>query len=197
MADDVPVGGSAIQDLANGLRTGRFTSRELTEAYLARIAALDSAGPELRSVIEVNPDVLQIAEACDRERAEGRSMSKLHGIPVLIKDNIDTADKLHTTAGSLAMLGPKPTHDAALVQRLRAAGTVLLGKTNLSEWANWRSNRSSSGWSAVGGQCISPYALDRSPCGSSSGSAVAVASDLCAVAIGTETDGSIRVPVLG
>ncbi|MGZ4151685.1 MAG: amidase [Actinomycetota bacterium] len=194
MSADIPLEGATIDELGAGLREGRFGSRRLTEAYLERIRALDGDGPTLRSVIELNPDAIEIAEARDRERAEAGSASPLHGIPILIKDNIDTADAMHTTAGSLALLDSRPPRDAALVERLRGAGAIVLGKTNLSEWANWRSGRSSSGWSAVGGQCVNPYALDRSPCGSSSGSGVAVAADLCAAAIGTETDGSIVCP---
>lgn len=164
-----------------------FSARELTEHYLARIRELD---PPLRAVIELNPDALSVAAELDRMPRRG----PLHGLPVLIKDNIDTADNMHTTAGSLALLdAPKP-RDAVVVERLRAAGAVILGKTNLSEWANFRSCRSISGWSARGGQTRNPYALDRSPCGSSSGSAVAVSANLCAAAIGTETDGSIVSP---
>jgi amidase len=194
VAADIPLEGATIDELGAGLREGRFGSRELVEAYLERIRALDVYGPTLRSVIELDPGAIEIAEARDRERGETSAVSPLHGIPILVKDNIDTAGAMHTTAGSLALLDPRPSHDAALVERLRAAGAIVLGKTNLSEWANWRSSRSSSGWSAVGGQCLNPYALDRSPCGSSSGSGVAVAADLCAAAIGTETDGSIVCP---
>jgi amidase len=155
---------------------------------------VDRAGPELRSVIEVNPDALATAEAMDGERKDGRVRGPLHGVPVLIKDNIDTADRMKTTAGSLALLDARPKRDAPVVQRLREAGVVLLGKANLSEWANFRSTRSSSGWSARGGQCRNPYVLDRNPCGSSSGSGVAVSANLCAVAVGTETDGSVVCP---
>jgi amidase len=185
---------ATIAELAAGLEAGRFTSRELTEAYLARIEALDAAGPELRSVIETNRDALAIADSRDQERRAGQPHGPLQGIPILVKDNVDTGDRMHTTAGSLALLDSKPSQDAALVERLRDAGAVLLGKTNLSEWANFRSTRSSSGWSAIGGQCRNPYATDRSPCGSSSGSGVAVSANLCAAAIGTETDGSIVCP---
>ena len=145
-------------------------------------------------MIEVNADALQIADELDRERSQGHARGPLHGIPVMVKDNIDTADAMKTTAGSLALVDSRPAQDAPLVTRLRDGGALLLGKTNLSEWANFRSTRSSSGWSARGGQCRNPYALDRSPCGSSSGSGVAVAADLCAVAVGTETDGSIICP---
>jgi amidase len=165
----------------------RFSARELTGRYLARIREVD---PALRSVIDINPDALGIAAELDR----GPKRGPLHGIPVLIKDNIDTADKLHTTAGSLALVDAPTPRDAAIVERLRAAGAVILGKTNLSEWANFRSTRSVSGWSGRGGQTRNPYALDRNPCGSSSGSGAAVAANLCAVAVGTETDGSIVCP---
>jgi amidase len=165
----------------------RFPARELTERYLARIRAVD---PALRSVIEINPDALTIAADLDRRPNRG----PLHGMPVLIKDNIDTADKMHTTAGSLALMDAPTPRDAGIVERLRAAGAVILGKTNLSEWANFRSSRSVSGWSGRGGQTRNPYALDRNPCGSSSGSGAAVAANLCAAAVGTETDGSIVCP---
>ena len=183
-----------IADLQKMMGAGEQTARSVTEAYLRRIDAIDRGGPELRSVIEVNPDALQLADALDAERKAGKLRGPLHGIPVLVKDNIDTADRMATTAGSLALVGAKPAQDATVVARLRAAGAVLLGKTNLSEWANFRSTRSVSGWSARGGQCRNPYALDRSACGSSSGSGAAVAANLCAVAVGTETDGSILCP---
>ena len=171
-----------------------LTARSITEAYLDRIEQIDRNGPTLSSVIELNPDALAIADRLDAERAEGRVRSSLHGIPILLKDNIATADKMTTTAGSLALEGSRPLRDAFLVEKLRAAGAIVLGKTNLSEWANFRSTRSSSGWSSRGGQTKNPYALDRNPCGSSSGSGVAVAANLCAAAIGTETDGSITCP---
>jgi amidase len=183
-----------IRDLQAAMQSGRLTARRLCEAYLQRIAALDRQGPELRAVIEINPDAVAIAQELDRERAERGPRSPLHGIPVLLKDNLDTADRMTTTAGSLALEGWTPPEDADVVRRLRQAGAVLLGKTNLSEWANFRSQYSTSGWSARGGQCRNPYALDRNPCGSSSGSAVAVSANLCAVAVGTETDGSIVCP---
>jgi amidase len=173
---------------------GRLTARALTEAYLARMDAVDAAGPRLNSVIERNPDALAAADALDRERKEGGFRGPLHGIPVLIKDNIATADRMETTAGSLALVGSKPPRDAAIVARLREAGAVILGKTNLSEWANFRSTHSTSGWSGRGGQTKNPYALDRNPCGSSSGSGAAASANLCAVTIGTETDGSIVSP---
>ena len=185
---------TSIGDLAASMASGERTARSVTEAYLARIAEIDRQGPTLRSVIETNPDALDIADALDRERAEGRVRSPLHGVPILVKDNIDTADGMTTTAGSLALGGSIPVEDSRVAQRLREAGAVLLGKANLSEWANFRSTRSSSGWSARGGQCRNPYALDRNPCGSSSGSGAAVSANLTAAAIGTETDGSIVCP---
>ncbi len=186
--------GATIDELQAQMRAGSLTARELTAAYLQRIDHIDRAGPTLRAVIEVNPEAMEIAAARDAERARGRVRGLLHGIPVLIKDNIGTADRMETTAGSLAMIGARPPRDAHVVQRLREAGAVILGKTNLSEWANYRGNRSISGWSGRGGQTLNPYALDRSPSGSSSGSAVAVAADLCVVAVGTETNGSIISP---
>ncbi len=185
---------ATISDLARAQAEGRLTARSLAEACLDRIAAVDTGGPRLNSVIELNPDALDIAAGLDAERAASGPRGPLHGIPVLIKDNIDTADRMHTTAGSLALADSVAPADAFLVARLRAAGAVILGKTNLSEWANFRSTRSTSGWSGRGGQTLNPYALDRNPCGSSSGSAVAVAANLCAVAVGTETDGSIICP---
>src|SRR6188508_2093248 len=183
-----------VADLQKLMGSGEQSARSITEAYLRRIDAIDRRGPELRAVIEVNPDAVGLANALDAERKAGKLRGPLHGIPILIKDNIDTADKMATTAGSLALVGARPAKDAGLVTRLRQAGAVLLGKANLSEWANFRSTRSVSGWSARGGQCRNPYELDRSPCGSSSGSAAAVAANLCAVAIGSETDGSIVCP---
>ena len=183
-----------IAELQSGMAAGKFTARSLTEKYLGRIEQIDRQGPAVNSVIEVNPDALAIAESLDRERRAKRVRGPLHGVPVLIKDNIDTADKMQTTAGSLALLGSKPKQDSFVAQRLREAGAVILGKTNLSEWANIRSSHSSSGWSARGGQSRNPYVLDRNPCGSSSGSGAAVAASLCAVAVGTETDGSVVCP---
>ncbi|MGE0354311.1 MAG: amidase [Gemmatimonadales bacterium] len=183
-----------IADLQAGQESGRFSARTLAEAYLQRIAELDHHGPSIRSVIEINPEALAIARGLDGERRRGRVRGPLHGIPVLIKDNIDTADRMATTAGSLALAGARPAADAFLVARLREAGAVIIGKTNLSEWANFRSTNSSSGWSGRGGQTLNPYALDRNPCGSSSGSAAAVSANFCAVAVGTETDGSIVCP---
>lgn len=191
----LPLEEATLGQLQAGLAEGGWTSRELVSRYQARIRALDQAGPRLRSVIELNPEALALADALDAERKKTGPRSALHGIPVLLKDNIDTADRMKTTAGSLALADiPAPSRDAFIVQRLREAGALILGKTNLSEWANFRSTRSTSGWSGRGGQTRNPYALDRSPSGSSSGSAVAVAANLCAVAVGTETDGSIVSP---
>jgi amidase len=183
-----------LQGLAEGMASGRWTARELTRLYLDRIAALDRQGPTLRSVIETNPDALAIAEALDAERRAGRVRGPLHGVPILVKDNIATADGMMTTAGSLALEGSVAASDSFVARRLREAGAVLLGKSNLSEWANIRSSRSSSGWSARGGQCRNPYVLDRNPCGSSSGSGAAVSANLAAAALGTETNGSIVCP---
>jgi amidase len=185
---------ATVADLTKRMVSGELTSRRLTAAYLERIAALDRQGPTLRSIIETNPDALGIADALDRERREKGPRGPLHGVPVLLKDNIDTADRMTTTAGSLALRGSIPPRDSFVARRLREAGAVLLGKANLSEWANIRSNKSSSGWSARGGQCRNPYVLDRNPCGSSSGSGAAVSANLCALAVGTETDGSIVCP---
>ncbi|HXW08817.1 MAG TPA: amidase [Vicinamibacterales bacterium] len=183
-----------VADLQQAMESGRYTSRRITELYLHRIEAVDRSGPTLRSVIEVNPDALAIADALDRERRAGRVAGPLHGIPVVVKDNIDTADRMTTTAGSLALEGSLAQRDAFVVERLRQAGAVLLGKTNLSEWANFRSTKSTSGWSARGGQVRNPYVLDRNPCGSSSGTGAAVAANLAAAGVGTETDGSIVCP---
>ncbi len=183
-----------ISQLADGMSSGKYTARAIAEKYLARIEAIDRHGPALNSVIEINPDALEIAEKLDAERKEKGARGPLHGIPILLKDNLDTADKMMTTAGSLALVGSKPSKDSFVVQRLRAAGAVILGKTNLSEWANIRSTHSTSGWSGRGGQTKNPFALDRNPCGSSSGSGAAVSANLCVAAIGTETDGSIVCP---
>jgi amidase len=185
---------ATISDLQARLKSGELTTRFLTEAYLHRIQEIDKNGPTLNSVIELNPDALSIGESLDRERKQKGERGFLHGIPVLIKDNIDTADNMQTTAGSLALVGPKPAQDSGVARKLREAGAVILGKTNLSEWANIRSNHSTSGWSGRGGLTKNPYALDRNPCGSSSGSGAATSADLCAVAVGTETDGSIVCP---
>jgi len=183
-----------IQEAQSHMNAGEFTARQLAERYLARITEIDQAGPRLNSVIEINPDALEIAGALDRERVARGSRGPLHGIPILVKDNIDTHDRMQTTAGSLALAGSIAAQDATVATKLRAAGAVILGKTNLSEWANFRSTHSTSGWSSRGGQTRNPYALDRNPCGSSSGSGVAVAANLCAAAVGTETDGSIICP---
>ena len=183
-----------IAELQQGMNTGKLSARSITRKYLERIEDVDKHGPAINSVIEINPEALAIADSLDRERKDRGARGPLHGIPILIKDNIDTADRMMTTAGSLALLGSTPIQDSFVATRLRAAGAVVLGKTNLSEWANIRSNHSSSGWSARGGQTRNPYVLDRNPCGSSSGSGAATAANLCAAAIGTETDGSIVCP---
>jgi amidase len=190
-SNGVDLGIGELQEL---MASGKLSAVSLTRKYLHRIEALDRRGPRLNSVIELNPDALAIAADLDRERMTKGSRGPLHGIPVLIKDNIDTHDRMMTTAGSLALQGSRPAQDAFIVKRLRDAGAVLLGKTNLSEWANFRGSLSTSGWSGRGGQTRNPYALDRNPSGSSSGSAVAVSANLCAVAVGTETDGSILSP---
>jgi amidase len=184
----------SLSNLRIDLDTNLVTAESLVSQYLERIQRLDRDGPCLRSVIETNPDALAIARALDQERTAKGPRSPLHGIPILIKDNIDTRDRMATTAGSIALLGATPLEDAFIVQRLRVAGAIILGKTNMSEWANGRSLQSTSGWSARGGLTLNPYALDRSASGSSSGSAVAVAASLCAAAVGTETDGSILGP---
>jgi amidase len=183
-----------IDDLQQAMQSGKYSSRSLTEKYLARIQDIDKAGPAINSVIEVNPEALEIAEALDRERKDKGARGPLHGIPLLIKDNIDTADRMNTTAGSLALLGSTPPKDAFVAAQLRKAGAVILGKTNLSEWANIRSSHSTSGWSGRGGLTRNPYALDRNPCGSSSGTGAAVSANLCAAGVGTETDGSVVCP---
>ena len=185
---------ATVEHLQEAMSSGRLTSRRITELYLARIEAIDRRGPALGSVIEINPDALMIADALYRERRENGPRGPLHGIPILIKDNIDTADRMMTTAGSLALVGPAPAKDAFIVERLREAGVVLLGKTNLSEWANLRSMKAASGWSARGGLVKNPYALDRNACGSSSGTGAAIAANLATIGIGTETDGSIVCP---
>ncbi|MBL9134960.1 MAG: amidase [Verrucomicrobiales bacterium] len=185
---------ATIDDLARRIAARRLTAEALTRGYLERITRLDSSGPTLRSVIEINPEALDLARSLDRELGQRGPRGPLHGIPILLKDNIDTRDRMATTAGSLALVGAKPAADAPLVRRLRDAGVVVLGKTNLSEWANFRSSHSTSGWSSRGGLTRNPYALDRNPSGSSSGSAVAVAASLAAAAVGTETDGSIVSP---
>src|SRR5689334_177833 len=194
IADGLRLQEATVADLAAAMADGRLTAAALAERYLDRIERIDRRGPTLRSVIEVNPDAADIAAQLDRERAERGPRGPLHGIPVLLKDNLDTQDRMQTTAGSLALAGEPAPADATVAARLRRAGAVILGKANLSEWANFRSTHSSSGWSARGGQCRNPYVLDRNPCGSSSGSAAAVSANLCAVSIGTETDGSIVCP---
>ncbi len=183
-----------IAELQSWMASGKTTARELVRLYQQRIDSIDRHGPKVNSVLELNPDAEAIAAALDEERRKKGPRGPLHGIPMLLKDNIDTHDKMHTTAGSLALLGSTPPLDATVAKRLRDAGVVLLGKLNLSEWANFRSTNSSSGWSGRGGQCLNPYALDRTPCGSSSGSGASVAANLCAAALGTETDGSILCP---
>lgn len=185
---------ASVADLQEAMRSGRTTARALARAYLERIEAVDRRGPSLRHVLDLNPDALAIAERLDRERKAGKVRGPLHGIPVLIKGNIDTADRMSTTAGSLALEGSIPPRDSFVAERLRAAGAVILGKTNLSEWANFRSTKSSSGWSARGGQGLNPYALDRNPCGSSSGTGAAISANYAAVGVGTETDGSVVCP---
>jgi len=185
---------AGVADLARAMAEGRTSALGLVRAYGARIAALDAAGPQLRSVLELNPDAEAIATQLDAERRAGRLRGPLHGIPVLLKDNIATADRMATSAGSPALIGVAPPRDAAVAARLRAAGAVILGKTNLSEWANFRGKSSISGWSTRGGQTRNPYALDRSPSGSSSGTGAAIAANLAAIGVGTETDGSITSP---
>ena len=184
----------AIAELQDGMKSGKYTARSIAELYLARIDAIDKSGPAINSVIETNPDALAIADSLDKERKEKGPRGPLHGIPVLLKDNIDTADRMMTTAGSLALVGAKPPKDSFVAQKLRAAGAVILAKSNPSEWANIRSSHSTSGWSGRGGLTKNPYALDRNPCGSSSGSGAGVSANVCAAAIGTETDGSIVCP---
>lgn len=191
---DFELNEESISSLQEKMVSGKYSSGQLTQLYLDRIDAIDKKGPLLNSVIEINPDALAIAKTMDVERKAGKTRGPMHGIPVLIKDNIDTADKMQTTAGSLAMAGHIAKQDAYVVKKLREAGAVIIGKTNLSEWANFRSTKSCSGWSSRGGQTKNPYTLDHNPCGSSSGSGVAVAANLCTVAVGTETDGSVTCP---
>ncbi|MBY0347464.1 MAG: amidase [Hydrotalea flava] len=193
-AADFPLMETTIDAVQQNMQEGKLTARQLTEMYLKRIKAIDQSGPAINAVIEVNPDALAIAEALDKERKAGKIRGLLHGIPVLIKDNINTGDKMMTTAGSLALEGNIADKDAFVITQLRKAGAVILGKTNLSEWANWRSTRSTSGWSSRGGQTKNPNMLDRGPCGSSAGSGAAVSANLCVVAVGTETDGSVIAP---
>lgn len=183
-----------IDELQEGMKAGKYSARSITEAYLKRISEIDAAGPKVNAVIELNPDALANADQLDAERKAGKLRGPMHGIPVLVKDNTNAAGKMMTTAGSLALLGHKASRDAFIVKRLHEAGAVLIGKTNLTEWSNWRGYNSVSGWSSRGGLTRNPYILDRNPSGSSSGSAVAVSANLCAVAVGTETDGSIVSP---
>lgn len=183
-----------VMQLQDKMAKGTYTSEQITQLYLDRIEAIDKNGPKLNSMIEVNPDALSIAKAMDKERKEGKIRGLLHGIPIVIKDNIDTGDKMMTTAGALALVGNIAKKDAFIVTQLRNSGAVILGKTNLSEWANFRSTNSSSGWSSRGLQTKNPYILDHSPCGSSAGSGSAVSANLCAIAVGTETDGSVTCP---
>ena len=185
---------ASLAELQAAMHSGRESAASLTEKYLERIAAIDRRGPRLNSVIELNPDALSLARALDAERKSKGPRGPLHGLPALLKDNIDTHDRMMTTAGSLALVGSFPLRDSTVARKLREAGVVILGKTNLSEWANFRGNRSTSGWSGRGGQTRNPYVLDRNPSGSSSGSGAAVSANLCAFAIGTETDGSIVSP---
>ena len=192
--EDLPLEEITIDALQEAMESGEWTARSVTEAYLARIAQLNLEGPSLRAVIETNPDVVVMAAELDRQRQATGPRGPLHGVPIVLKDNINTGDRMTTTAGSHALAGWVSPVDSAVAARLRRAGAVLLAKANLSEWANFRSTRSSSGWSGRGGQCRNPYVLDRNPCGSSSGSGVAVSANLAAVAIGTETDGSIVCP---
>jgi amidase len=192
--DNFELNEATIDMLQQGMQSGKYTSRSITDMYLKRIAAIDRSGPKLNAVIEINPDALLIADAMDAERKAGKVRGPMHGIPVLIKDNINTGDKMMTTAGALAIEGNHAAKDAFIIKQLRILGAVILGKTNLSEWANFRSTHSSSGWSSRGGQTRNPYILDRNTSGSSSGSGAAVAANLCAVAIGTETDGSVVSP---
>ncbi len=193
-AEDFKFEEYTISQLSEGYKNEDYTIQEVVQSYLDRIIAIDKNGPRLNSIIQVNPDALKIAEQLDQELKEGKSRGPMHGIPVLLKDNIDTHDKMETTAGSRALIGSHPLQDSWVAEKLREAGAVILGKANLSEWANFRGEMSSSGWSGIGGQTNNPYVLDRNPCGSSSGSGVAVSANLCMIAIGTETNGSIVCP---
>src|SRR5581483_2874752 len=192
--DDFDLNEVTIDVLQKKMQNKELTSRSITQKYLDRINQVDKAGPKLNAVIELNPDALSIADDMDKERARGKVRGPLHGIPVLVKDNIDTGDKMMTTAGAAALIGNIAKQDAFIIKKLREAGAVLLGKTNLSEWANFRSAHSTSAWSSRGGQTKCPYILDRNPSGSSAGTGSATAANLCALAIGTETDGSIVSP---
>ncbi|MCZ4222314.1 amidase [Pedobacter rhodius] len=192
--DDFELNEVTISELQKRMQSGQASSKSITKLYLKRIEKIDKSGPKLNAVIELNPDAIEIAAKMDEERKAGRTRGMMHGIPVLIKDNINTGDKMQTTAGSLALAGNIASEDAFIVKKLREAGAVIIGKTNLSEWANFRSTRSCSGWSSRGGQTKNPFILDRSPSGSSSGSGSAVSANLCAIAIGTETNGSVIAP---
>ena len=192
--DDFTLNEANLAQLQQMMKEGKYTARSLAEAYFKRMDTIDKAGPTINAVIERNPDALTIADGLDQERKNGKLRGPLHGIPILIKDNIDSGDQMMTTAGSLALVGNKAAKDAHVLALLREAGAVLLGKTNLSEWANFRSTHSTSGWSSRGGQTKNPVMLNRNPCGSSSGSGAAVAANLCAIAVGTETDGSVIAP---
>src|SRR5258705_10341459 len=185
---------ATIDDLQQAMKSGKHTSHEITAAYLSRVQAIDKNGPAINSIIELNPEALEIADRLDKERRSGKVRGPLHGIPIVIKDNIDTADRMQTTAGTLALVGSKVKQDAFIVQRLRDSGAIILGKTNLSEWANFRSTHSTSGWSGRGHQTCNPYVLDRNPCGSSSGTGAGISANLATIGIGTETDGSIVCP---
>ncbi|TFH38220.1 MAG: amidase [Bacteroidia bacterium] len=193
-SDDFELNETGVDELQQKMKDGSYTAEKIVRLYLDRIEAVDKSGPSLNAIIEINPDAIEQAQQLDRERSEGKVRGPLHGIPVMIKDNIETGDKMMTTAGSLAMLGNIAKNDSPVAAQLRKAGAIIIAKTNLSEWANFRSSRSSSGWSSRGGQVRNPYILDHSPCGSSSGSGAAVSANLCTLAIGTETNGSITCP---
>src|SRR5450759_46101 len=183
-----------IVELQQGYKEGKYTITDVVKVYLDRIIEIDKNGPQLNSIIEINPDALQIAEELDRELASGKSRGTLHGVPVILKDNIDTHDRMPTTAGATALRNSFPTSDSYVARKLREAGAIIIAKSTLSEWENFRAKMSSSGWSGIGGQTRNPFVLDRNPCGSSSGSGVAVSANLCMLAIGTETNGSIVCP---
>src|SRR5256712_6993545 len=185
---------ATVAELQAAMTAGQVTAFSLANAYLTRIATLDQSGPKVNSIIEVNPDAQAIAQKLDAERRAGMVRGPLHGIPVVLKDNVDTGDRMQTAAGSLGLVGTPATSDSTVAARLRAAGAVILGKTTLSEWANFRSTSATSGWSGRGGQCNNPYGINRNPCGSSSGSGAAASANFTAVSIGTETDGSIVCP---
>jgi len=185
---------TTVTDLQKGYREGKFSIRDVVEDYLKRIESIDKNGPKLNSVISINPDAIKIAEELDKEMSEGKIRGPLHGIPVILKDNIDTRDSMPTTAGATVLRNSYALKDSWVAKKLREAGAIIIAKSNLSEWANFRASLSSSGWSGIGGQTKNPYITDRNPCGSSSGSGVAVSANLCAIAIGTETNGSIVCP---